>query len=249
MPNRLYDHERRNRPLTKSQTRTIGVSDSFSYIAALSYWTCFTGIGTPTASTSTTFDTSIRPGPTTVTSPVTFYSTTVTGPLSETSFTLTGTVPEDPTSTFTSTPTTTTVDDDEDDETLTTTWLPTTIIEVETSTSIWNTITSTLIIDTSTSWTSTITTTTKPPSTSIKPSTSTKTSTVTTSTPPPQPPSPLMPGVVSWCKKWYKVKSGDSCWTVEQAYGITFSQLRSWNTQLDAQCYNLWLGYYICVGV
>ncbi|KAK3985836.1 hypothetical protein QBC44DRAFT_249496, partial [Cladorrhinum sp. PSN332] len=89
-------------------------------------------------------------------------------------------------------------------------------------------------------------TTPKPSTTSTKPSTTTRASTTTS---PPTPPSPLMPGVVTWCKKWHKVKSGDSCWTVEQAFGITFSQLRSWNAQIGAQCTNLWVGYYICVGV
>ncbi|KAL4940878.1 hypothetical protein BDV06DRAFT_213139 [Aspergillus oleicola] len=30
---------------------------------------------------------------------------------------------------------------------------------------------------------------------------------------------------------------------------ITFEQVRRWNTQVDAACSNLWLGYYVCVGV
>ncbi|KAK4107828.1 carbohydrate-binding module family 50 protein [Canariomyces notabilis] len=63
----------------------------------------------------------------------------------------------------------------------------------------------------------------------------------------PSEPSPQMPGVVNNCKTFYLVKSGDSCWSIYTAAGITFDQLRSWNTQIDEGCTNLWLGYYICI--
>ncbi|KAL4897793.1 hypothetical protein BDV59DRAFT_208451 [Aspergillus ambiguus] len=62
-------------------------------------------------------------------------------------------------------------------------------------------------------------------------------------------PQPQMPGIVSNCKQFYKVKSGDSCYTINTAAGITLAQFRKWNTQIDAGCSNLWVGYYVCTGV
>ncbi|KAL4758185.1 uncharacterized protein BDW70DRAFT_162863 [Aspergillus foveolatus] len=62
-------------------------------------------------------------------------------------------------------------------------------------------------------------------------------------------PTPQMPGVVSNCKSYHLIADGDSCWSIYTAAGITLAQLRQWNTQLDASCSNLWLGYYICIGV
>ncbi|KAK8116045.1 LysM domain protein [Apiospora sp. TS-2023a] len=62
-------------------------------------------------------------------------------------------------------------------------------------------------------------------------------------------PSPLMPGVVDECKKFHKVQPGDSCYSIEQAAGISFQQFRQWNTQTNAQCSNLWADYHVCTGV
>jgi LysM repeat protein len=74
-----------------------------------------------------------------------------------------------------------------------------------------------------------------------------------TTTSPPQPtptgPEPQMPGIVSNCAKFYQVKSGDSCWSIDNAAGITLAQFRSWNTQIDESCTNLWVDYYVCIGV
>jgi hypothetical protein len=58
-----------------------------------------------------------------------------------------------------------------------------------------------------------------------------------------------MPGIVSNCKKYHLINDGDSCWSIYTAAGSTLAQFRSWNTQVDAACSNLWLGYYVCVGV
>ncbi|KAK1488016.1 LysM domain-containing protein [Colletotrichum tamarilloi] len=68
-------------------------------------------------------------------------------------------------------------------------------------------------------------------------------------TPPSTGPTPQMPGIVSNCKTFYQVKSGDSCWSIYSSAGITFEQLLSYNTQVDSSCSNLWLGYYVCTGV
>ncbi|KAK1779165.1 hypothetical protein QBC45DRAFT_432873 [Copromyces sp. CBS 386.78] len=62
-------------------------------------------------------------------------------------------------------------------------------------------------------------------------------------------PTPLMPGVVSNCKKYYQIQSGDSCWSIYSGAGITFEQFRQYNTGVDETCSNLWLGYYVCTGV
>jgi LysM repeat protein len=58
-----------------------------------------------------------------------------------------------------------------------------------------------------------------------------------------------MPGIISTCNKYYQVASGDGCYSIEQAQKISSTQFLAWNTQVDAQCDNLWLGYYVCVGV
>ncbi|KAL4769216.1 hypothetical protein BDW60DRAFT_195675 [Aspergillus nidulans var. acristatus] len=75
--------------------------------------------------------------------------------------------------------------------------------------------------------------------------------TTTSSSPQPTPtgPQPQMPGIVSNCRAFYKVKSGDSCYTIDSAAGITLAQFRAWNTQIDATCSNLWVDYYVCIGV
>jgi hypothetical protein len=58
-----------------------------------------------------------------------------------------------------------------------------------------------------------------------------------------------MPGIVSNCKKYHLIEDGESCWSIYTEAGITLAQLRKWNSQVDASCSNLWLGYYICIGV
>ncbi|GAB1211057.1 hypothetical protein ATERTT37_000169 [Aspergillus terreus] len=65
----------------------------------------------------------------------------------------------------------------------------------------------------------------------------------------PSSPTPKLPGIVDNCKSFHLIESGDSCWSIYTEAGITLEQLREWNTQLDAACSNLWLGYYVCIGV
>ncbi|KAK4170747.1 LysM domain-containing protein [Triangularia setosa] len=71
----------------------------------------------------------------------------------------------------------------------------------------------------------------------------------TTSSAPTPTVSPVMPGHVSNCNRWDKVRSGDQCNTLAGRSGVSVTQLRSWNTQINAQCNNLWLDYYVCVGI
>ncbi|OJJ66126.1 hypothetical protein ASPBRDRAFT_211716 [Aspergillus brasiliensis CBS 101740] len=75
--------------------------------------------------------------------------------------------------------------------------------------------------------------------------------TTTSSTPQPTPTGfqPQMPGIVSNCKTFYKVQEGDSCYSIDTAAGITLAQFRSWNTEIDSTCTNLWVDYYVCTGV
>jgi hypothetical protein len=58
-----------------------------------------------------------------------------------------------------------------------------------------------------------------------------------------------MPGIVSNCKSFHLIKDGDSYWSINTDAGKTLTQFRAWNTQIDAGCSDLWLGYYVCVGI
>jgi len=58
-----------------------------------------------------------------------------------------------------------------------------------------------------------------------------------------------MPGIAENCDRFYKIKSGDQCDTIAASNGISVAQLRSWNTEINAACSNLWLDYYICTHV
>ncbi|KAM5435812.1 hypothetical protein MferCBS31731_006069 [Microsporum ferrugineum] len=75
------------------------------------------------------------------------------------------------------------------------------------------------------------------------------TTSVPTPTPTPKGPQPQMPGIVDNCEKFYLIKDGDSCYTINQATSTTLEQLRSWNKNINEDCSNIWLGYYVCVGV
>ncbi|KAF2113291.1 hypothetical protein BDV96DRAFT_648259 [Lophiotrema nucula] len=51
----------------------------------------------------------------------------------------------------------------------------------------------------------------------------------------------------SACKGWYSVVDGDTCESVTTKTGASFSNLQKLNSQLDANCSNLWKGYDYCV--
>ena len=61
-------------------------------------------------------------------------------------------------------------------------------------------------------------------------STSTTKTTSKTPTPTPKGPQPQQPGIVSNCNKYYLVKSGDSCYTIEQAQHVSAANFLKWNT-------------------
>ncbi|RAH55275.1 hypothetical protein BO85DRAFT_461432 [Aspergillus piperis CBS 112811] len=58
-----------------------------------------------------------------------------------------------------------------------------------------------------------------------------------------------MPDTINICNKWHLVADGDNCWSIEQDAGITAGQFNTWNPYVGSSCANLWLGYWVCVGV
>jgi len=62
-------------------------------------------------------------------------------------------------------------------------------------------------------------------------------------------PSPTQGGLVGNCKTFAPVISGDSCISIETAYGISASQFLAWNKGINAGCTNLLAGNYVCVAV
>ncbi|KAI1115301.1 carbohydrate-binding module family 50 protein [Nemania sp. NC0429] len=61
-------------------------------------------------------------------------------------------------------------------------------------------------------------------------------------------PTPTQPGMVGNCKKFYLVKSGDTCAAIASQFKVTVANLISWNTGAGSSC-NLWATTYACVGV
>lgn len=62
------------------------------------------------------------------------------------------------------------------------------------------------------------------------------------------PSGPTQPKTVPNCQKWYTVKSGDSCFSVETAFSITHAQFVTLNPDVSNDCLtNFWLGYSYCV--
>ncbi|KAL5314116.1 hypothetical protein ACEPPN_018540 [Leptodophora sp. 'Broadleaf-Isolate-01'] len=61
-------------------------------------------------------------------------------------------------------------------------------------------------------------------------------------------PTPTQTGIASGCTVFYEAVSGDGCYDIASANGITLYQFYAWNTAVGA-CVNLWPGYYYCVGM
>jgi len=50
------------------------------------------------------------------------------------------------------------------------------------------------------------------------------------------------------CTEFYRVQSGNSCYSIEQAYGISASDFEDRNPDVGTDCANgVWLDYYYCV--
>jgi LysM repeat protein len=62
------------------------------------------------------------------------------------------------------------------------------------------------------------------------------------------PPSPTQAGIASNCNKYYLVQSGDGCYNIAAANGITLANFYSWNPAVGSSCQTLYAGYYVCIG-
>ncbi|KAE9375011.1 carbohydrate-binding module family 50 protein, partial [Stipitochalara longipes BDJ] len=60
-------------------------------------------------------------------------------------------------------------------------------------------------------------------------------------------PAPTQSGTIPNCCEYYVIVSGDKCGDIEQEYGISSSDFRSWNPEINSLCYNLAIGYAYCV--
>ena len=56
--------------------------------------------------------------------------------------------------------------------------------------------------------------------------------------------------VATDCNHWYKHSTADEgCYDIAKSHNIQLSDLYKWNPQIGTDCGNLWLNYYVCVGV
>ncbi|KAJ5809559.1 uncharacterized protein N7503_001777 [Penicillium pulvis] len=79
--------------------------------------------------------------------------------------------------------------------------------------------------------------------------TTTTTATATTTTSGITTPSPVQTGMVSDCDAFYYVVDGDGCSGIATAEGVSVADLELWNPAIGADCTDLWLDTYICVGI
>ncbi|TPX25404.1 hypothetical protein DIZ76_010859 [Coccidioides immitis] len=61
------------------------------------------------------------------------------------------------------------------------------------------------------------------------------------------PPMPTQPGAIASCGAYYNVVPGDTCVSIARRFGIDYSEVLDYNTQIDSECNNLWVNYAICV--
>ncbi|EEQ32195.1 LysM domain-containing protein [Microsporum canis CBS 113480] len=84
-------------------------------------------------------------------------------------------------------------------------------------------------------------------------STPTKTTFVTSTTTPTgngiATPTPTQPGMVANCNKFHQVVSGDSCFDISNAAGISLDNFYAWNPTVGNTCSSLWVQYYVCIGI
>jgi hypothetical protein len=61
---------------------------------------------------------------------------------------------------------------------------------------------------------------------------------------------PTMTGTVDTCNKWYKVVSGDTCYSITQKFGISLDDFHRWNPVVSDDCLtNFHAEVFYCVGV
>lgn len=65
-----------------------------------------------------------------------------------------------------------------------------------------------------------------------------------------KPSGPTQPNTASNCNRWYTVKSGDSCFSVETAFKISHANFLKWNPAVSKDCItNFWVKDLYCVGI
>jgi LysM repeat protein len=62
-------------------------------------------------------------------------------------------------------------------------------------------------------------------------------------------PTPIQSGMVTNCKTFRKVVSGDGCAAIAQNAGITLANFYKWNPGVGSSCQSLWLDYYVCIAI
>jgi LysM repeat protein len=62
-------------------------------------------------------------------------------------------------------------------------------------------------------------------------------------------PTPIQTGMVTTCKTFYLVVSGDGCYDIAAAAGVTLANFYAWNPAVGTNCASLWPDYYVCIGV
>ncbi|RYO12263.1 hypothetical protein AA0111_g12605 [Alternaria arborescens] len=82
------------------------------------------------------------------------------------------------------------------------------------------------------------------PTTTTKPTTTTTGNGIVT-------PTPIQSGMVSNCKKFYKVVSGDGCWAISNSNNIQLDDFYKWNPAVNAggECKGLQAAVWVCIGV
>lgn len=90
--------------------------------------------------------------------------------------------------------------------------------------------------------TATVTTSEATTTLSVTPTTTTTGNGITT-------PTPFQAGMVDDCDLFHLVVSGDSCYDVAAAAGIALDDFYAWNPEVGNSCADLYLGYYVCIGV
>ncbi|KAJ1337363.1 peptidoglycan DL-endopeptidase LytF [Microdochium nivale] len=62
-------------------------------------------------------------------------------------------------------------------------------------------------------------------------------------------PTPTQSGMVSNCRKFALVKTGDTCDSVAKANGVSVANFTTWNKAYGSNCSGMWANTYACVGV
>jgi chitinase len=85
--------------------------------------------------------------------------------------------------------------------------------------------------------------------TQTPPSMSSNASQTSSSSPPVVTPTPIQPGITTNCDSFHLVVSGDLCGAIAAAADVALTDFYAWNPTVGSMCANLWLGYYVCIGI